>query len=202
MATATSTKKKIKFRPMDDLSVDRFIAAHNTFVNYGRVVDHWAMYLFRGMTRNNLWISVSNGPIWVRCKEGVDPKITDLDYDGFDWGSNKRPFNYLGKCCSDLSSLYAATGQEKHGIRVDHEKCFETLNVPGPAPLTTIPPQYITLKADCKAVDAGAVLPNINDGYVGAAPDLGAYEVGGELPHYGPRGESNPQPASQSKKIE
>jgi hypothetical protein len=189
-----------KFRPMDDLSVGRFIAAHNTFVNQGRLLDQWGMYLFRGMTRNNLWISLSDRPIWSLGEKGIDPGITDLDYDGFDWGSGLRPFNYIGRCCSDLSSLYSATGQEKHGIRIDHEKCFETLNVPGPAPLTTIPPQYITLKANCKAVDAGAVLPNINDGYKGAAPDLGAYEVGANLPHYGPRGDNNHTQAASSTK--
>ena len=37
------------------------------------------------------------------------------------------------------------------------------------------------------AIDAGAVLPNVNDGYHGDGPDLGAYELGSELPHYGPR---------------
>jgi hypothetical protein len=30
-------------------------------------------------------------------------------------------------------------------------------------------------------------LPNITDGYTGRAPDLGAYEYGVPLPHYGPR---------------
>ncbi len=30
------------------------------------------------------------------------------------------------------------------------------------------------------AIDAGTVLPGINDGYTGAAPDLGAYEYGGQ----------------------
>jgi len=35
------------------------------------------------------------------------------------------------------------------------------------------------LKAGAPAIDAGVVLPGINDGYVGAAPDLGAYEYGG-----------------------
>ena len=38
-----------------------------------------------------------------------------------------------------------------------------------------------------KAVDAGVRIPNVNDGFSGAAPDLGAYEVGKPLPHYGPR---------------
>jgi hypothetical protein len=30
-------------------------------------------------------------------------------------------------------------------------------------------------------------LPNVNDGFTGKAPDLGAYEVGQTVPHYGPR---------------
>ena len=36
-------------------------------------------------------------------------------------------------------------------------------------------------------VDAGTVLPGLTDGFTGAAPDLGAYEQGAALPHYGPR---------------
>jgi len=31
------------------------------------------------------------------------------------------------------------------------------------------------------------LLPTINDDYEGKAPDLGAYELGRPLPHYGPR---------------
>jgi hypothetical protein len=38
-----------------------------------------------------------------------------------------------------------------------------------------------------RAVDAGIVLPNINDGFAGKAPDLGCCELGRPLPHYGPR---------------
>ena len=45
----------------------------------------------------------------------------------------------------------------------------------------------MTLKSNCNAVDAGIALANINDGYIGNAPDLGAFEYGKELPHYGPR---------------
>lgn len=37
------------------------------------------------------------------------------------------------------------------------------------------------------AVDAGIALPNFNDGFAGPAPDLGCCELGGALPHYGPR---------------
>jgi len=38
-------------------------------------------------------------------------------------------------------------------------------------------------------IDKGIVLRNINDGYAGKQPDLGAYELGTALPHYGPRPE-------------
>ena len=43
------------------------------------------------------------------------------------------------------------------------------------------------LKTGSKAVDAGVRLPNVNDGFSGRAPDLGAYEVGQPAPVYGPR---------------
>ena len=43
------------------------------------------------------------------------------------------------------------------------------------------------LKPGSAAVDAGVVLPSITDGFTGRAPDLGARELGRELPHYGPR---------------
>ena len=36
-------------------------------------------------------------------------------------------------------------------------------------------------------VDAGCRLANVNDGFLGDAPDIGAYEASQELPHYGPR---------------
>jgi len=36
-------------------------------------------------------------------------------------------------------------------------------------------------------VDAGQRLPNVNDGFRGSAPDIGAYEAGQALPQYGPR---------------
>lgn len=45
----------------------------------------------------------------------------------------------------------------------------------------------LRLKSNSVAIDAGLVLANINDTYTGSAPDLGAYETGQELPHYGPR---------------
>ena len=79
--------------------------------------------------------------------------------------------------------------------QINRTTCFSTFTVPGPAPVP-IPAQYMTLRPGCTAVDAGAVLPNINEGFLGAAPDLGAFELGQPLPAYGPRPSSQPPPTA------
>jgi len=43
------------------------------------------------------------------------------------------------------------------------------------------------LRPSSAAIDRGVVIPNVNDGYTGKAPDLGALEAGEPLPVYGPR---------------
>ena len=43
------------------------------------------------------------------------------------------------------------------------------------------------LRAGSAAIDAGMALPNVTDGFAGRAPDLGARELNGVAPHYGPR---------------
>jgi len=43
------------------------------------------------------------------------------------------------------------------------------------------------LKSGSAAVDRGVVLPNVNEGFTGVAPDLGALEFGRPPPHIGPR---------------
>jgi hypothetical protein len=43
------------------------------------------------------------------------------------------------------------------------------------------------LKPGSGAIDRGKTLANVTDGFAGAAPDLGAIELGQATPHYGPR---------------
>jgi hypothetical protein len=43
------------------------------------------------------------------------------------------------------------------------------------------------LKPASKAVDAGVIIPTVNDGFTGRAPDLGALEVEKAGPKYGPK---------------
>ena len=57
------------------------------------------------------------------------------------------------------------------------------------------------LKAGSAAIDAGMELPTITDGFTGKAPDLGAYELGRPLPHYGPRSPPPGAPAADCAPI-
>ena len=77
---------------------------------------------------------------------------------------------------------------EKHAVVVDGATAFASGAVP-PADektLVTTPPD-LRLSTSTAALDAGQPLSGFNDAFAGKAPDLGAYEAGAPLPHYGPR---------------
>ena len=174
-----------KEAPFKFRTTDRSVIAHNTIVMWGKMICCSDSHLLRSIVKNNLWISVAGGQIWDFGSNVRDWR-TDFDSDGFDWGGSTAPFRYGGVVYTSVSAFSAASGLETRGRRIDRNTCFETFNVPGP-PLTPVPPQHMTLRAGCTAIDAGAILPNINDGFAGVAPDMGAYERGQPLPLYGPR---------------
>jgi hypothetical protein len=63
---------------------------------------------------------------------------------------------------------------------------FNDVAFPDP-PLPEREPPDLRPRAGTPVVDAGVVLPNLNDDFLGDGPDIGAYEAGQPLPHYGPR---------------
>ncbi|MGD9857917.1 MAG: hypothetical protein AB7U20_23480 [Planctomycetaceae bacterium] len=83
----------------------------------------------------------------------------------------------------------AATRQETHGIEVDFAD-FEDLVPPDSANRHAVY-HAVDLNSplipSSTAVDAGVLIPTVNDGYEGRAPDLGAIEAGSPEPTYGPR---------------
>ena len=66
---------------------------------------------------------------------------------------------------------------------------FVKVASPGPDPRTLYKAADFDfqLRPGSAAVDAGTRLSGINDDFTGRAPDLGAYESGRPVPHYGPR---------------
>ena len=90
---------------------------------------------------------------------------------------------------ASLAQYSAATGQDSHSVLVDYGIFTNVPALGRDTPQRLYDPAAVdfSLKAGSAAVDAGVRLPNINDGFTGSAPDLGAYERGQPEPHYGPR---------------
>jgi hypothetical protein len=186
-----------KEAPFKFRTTDRFVLLHNTIVNWGSISccnDH---HLFGAYARNNLWISKEGGEIWYFSTYTKDWR-TDLDYDGFDWGSATNPFVYGGVWYSNVSSFSTGSGLEKNGRRVSKDTCFANfgeLNFTNPSP-ASVSSVVLTLNGNVDssgtfispAINTGVVLPNVNDRFVGdGSPDLGASEYGQAVPSYGPR---------------
>jgi hypothetical protein len=88
-----------------------------------------------------------------------------------------------------LQEYAQATGQDTHSVEIGYD-AFENLSpakYEDPTRVFDVETLNFSLKAGGAAVDKALPLPNINDGYIGSAPDLGALELGAPATHYGPR---------------
>jgi hypothetical protein len=93
-----------------------------------------------------------------------------------------------------LDAFSKATGLEAHGITFAGYDVFvdakeATYGDSNEDPL--VDPDTVDLRPSkgSPLIDAGRVVPNVSDEYTGHAPDIGAYELGVPVPHYGPRRE-------------
>jgi hypothetical protein len=159
--------------------------------------------------RNNLFLA--DDPHSPAFALNSFTSYSSSDYNGFApgeeapaafiWRAPAQGADYTNKVESrsfkSLGEYSEATGQDKHSVLVNFQ-IFQNLQ---PAdvnqPTHVYDPDSINfeLKAGGLAIDAGVRLPNVNDGFLGAAPDLGALEFGAPLPHYGPR-ETDPSQAA------
>jgi len=114
--------------------------------------------------------------------------------DAFEW--NSPPYevaadyrNQATRRFKSLKEYSDATKQEQHSVLVDYN-VFVKASAPNkddPQHLYNPADFDFRLQAGSAAIDAGTLLPTINDDFTGRAPDLGAYELDRPLPHYGPR---------------
>jgi hypothetical protein len=89
----------------------------------------------------------------------------------------------------NLKEYSNASGQDKHSVLVDYDT-FVNVIMPDksdPQRLYKSDSLDFRLRPGSPAIDAGVALPTINDDFTGKAPDIGAYEEGKPIPHYGPR---------------
>ena len=87
-----------------------------------------------------------------------------------------------------FAEFQQATGQDKHSVPLGYDT-FRNVKAPDPNdPQHLYAPEDYDFrpKAGSAAVGRGEILPSINDGFSGRAPDLGALQLNEPVPHYGP----------------
>lgn len=168
---------------------------HNTVVKQGDAFgvytgDEWG----RATTRNNIFIGgpeatelngFSTGEGRILQVASLDTATSSFDYDGF--GSELDRFDgRFGAVPFDGFAELRAMTTEANAVEVDVSTFAASFAFPSSL-FPAVEAADLRLAEGSAAVDVGVALPNINDGFAGAAPDLGAYELGGALPPYGPR---------------
>jgi hypothetical protein len=101
----------------------------------------------------------------------------------------RQPITLTQRVFPTLAAYSQETGQDRHSILVNYD-IFVNAPKPDfsdPTKVVAVDAVDLRLREGAAAIDAGITLPDITDGYLGNAPDLGAYEYGAPVPHYGPR---------------
>jgi hypothetical protein len=140
-----------------------------------------AMYLFHNTTdaalpdNNGLYIKspgswkliYARNNVWAGTDYGMENYNTsqpiDLDYDDL-WNANNGDLvRWDNVRYASLAAFSSATGQEVHGFELE----------PG---FSNPASGDYTLDPASDLIDQGLFIPGINDGFVGAEPDVGAFE--------------------------
>jgi len=174
---------------------------HNTVISEHVIRDPHSNVHFR----NNLFLG-SDAPGREIATFANATAYSSYDYDGYRPNRNARvQFRWLAprdpqasiyepkpedwREFTSLGELQAATGQEQHGMEIDYD-IFESLQPPDGrlrhAVYHAVDLNF-RLRPGAGVVDRGVRLPNINDDFAGAGPDLGALELGRPEPQFGPR---------------
>ncbi len=172
---------------------------HNTYIGEVRQITPASNLHFR----NNLIFGQERQPATLAIRTYTN--YSSSDYNGFrvnpdtenafSWNSPPREISVdyesplVERNFATFEAYQQESGQDANSILLDYDTF---VNAPMPAldePTRLYDPAEIDLRLrrGSDAIDAGVVLPNINDVYNGLAPDLGAYEFGTEMPQYGPR---------------
>ncbi len=164
--------------------------------------NHW---------RNNLMLGQNSSPLIFSVTTNTN--YTSSDYNGFRpnpgaamsfrWdspppnvamdplGPGKNP-QLQNRQFATLQEYSQATGQDRNSVLVDYDIFVKVPRLDA-SDISSLQKLYkaedfdFRLKPGATAVDRGAVLSTVTNGFAGRAPDLGALELGQTPPRYGPR---------------
>ena len=155
---------------------------------------HFRNNLIMGQKARPLLFAIDTHTPWSSSDYNGFHVNADAEHS-FQWNSPPRggPVDYASprevRRFKTLAEYQRATGQDQHSRAVDYS-VFANAEAPDfTDPTKFASPDEVDLRLAPRsaAIDAGTVLPGLTDGFNGAAPDLGAYELGAPPAQYGPR---------------
>lgn len=176
--------------PPDGSETSGILVMNNTFVKLGASVQSSTSAASHNVVlTNNVFYGKLTGDHSVAYDQPIVDATIAFDYNGyspdgkFEYGSN----NGAGGVTYDtFAAVQAAGTYEKHGL-LFAGSVFGNGLVPPNDWKVLMAPQDVTLATGAAVVDKAVTLPNITDGFLGAAPDLGALELGCPALRFGPR---------------
>lgn len=175
------------------------VIVHNTSVKAGNAfMVATSTPIRRAWGRNNLFIGAP-GEVFVVGEDDYDAgpgRVASLptlqpdgsfDHDGYGAIGVGSFEGRLGDVSFGSLDEMRANTTEQNAIEVDLAIFADAVAIP-PSAFDPIEVPALGLAEGSAPIDRGVAIAGLNDGFTGAAPDLGAYEIGHELPVYGPDG--------------
>ena len=179
--------EQIKFHAEGSSQPNGVFVYHNTFVSPSNEIQVQTPNASHHLTfKNNLFIAP---PTLLNYAINWDAPIDDgtFDYNGY-FPDGRFLFLWANRGYTNFANFAAmqSGGVEPHGRLLGGQIFANGLTAPT-SYLNRLSPQDVTPAGGGPAIDKGQLLPGLNDSYTGAAPDLGAAELGCSAPIYGPR---------------
>jgi hypothetical protein len=175
-----------------------FLIYNNTIVRTeGTTGWGWVQYdngeLRNFSYRNNILVYHGAGNLMALESGGIDP--VDFTNNGWYpdgdiwWSGSGGSFSSLAEAYAGLPAtepVFGTSSQRHEGDLVLEQEPFETAVPLGSDHLTQVTTLFVpTLNGSSAARNAGMEIPNITDGFSGAAPDMGAIISGRSTPAWG-----------------
>jgi len=182
-----------KMNMKEQMFAQAYIFMHNTSSTHMRMVPNSriAPEKTTWIIQNNLAIGPAQESLPVlRLAPGKQDAKHISDYNAYRSGLSNNPWFSGKQKASSLEEFQELTGFEMHSIladlsvftKADEEAVFakgKQFVLPGSVDLSPAEGSPV--------IDAGAVIPGINDDFKGKAPDIGALEFVKAMPVFGPR---------------
>jgi hypothetical protein len=160
------------------------VIMHNTVLKQGPpLAVSTAEPVSRVLLRNNLFVG-SGGRA---CDFDAPAHGCDFDSDGYVGWSGEVFLKWNGQKYATPADVRQRAPIYRNLVTPELAGLFASGAVPPLDRQAEAGMADLRLGTGSGAIDAGLPIPGIDDGFRGAAPDLGAYELGDELPAYGPR---------------